>query len=146
MNRIPSSFQIYEKICDLTGESKYAERIVKKPISFKATAYPEFNKTIEKLINKSNAFPDFRDILKCLDFCNKKHTFKLKPDDMKKIASDAFQKVGEVLQKRRKTDFYETVSYFVGAEEDPALKDNLLKIKLDDNKKHYAKINDVIQK
>lgn len=42
----PSSFQIYEKICDLTGESKYAERIVKKPISFKGTSYVELNKTI----------------------------------------------------------------------------------------------------
>lgn len=76
----------------------------------------------------------------------KKYSFKLKPDEMKKVASDAFQKVGEVLQKRRKTDFYETVSYFVGAEEDPALKDNSLKVKLEDNKKHYTKINDVIQK
>ena len=65
---------------------------------------------------------------------------------MKKIAGDAFQKVGEVLQKRRKTDFYETVSYFVGAEEDPALKDTSLKAKLDENKRHYSKINDVIMK
>lgn len=130
----------------MTGESKYAERIVKKPISFKGTSYPEFNKTIEKLVNKSNAFPDFRDVLKCFDFCNKKHNFKLKPDELKKIASDAFQKLGEALQKRRKTDFYETVTYFLGGEEDPALKDNLLKAKLEENKKHYSKINDVIHK
>lgn len=62
-------------------------------------------------------------------------------------AQDAFTKIGKLLQKRRKTDLYEMVSYFSGAGKDPALEDPNLLIKLNENLKHQRQqINDLIDK
>lgn len=77
--------EIYEKICDITGESKHAHRTVKKPITFQGTIYTQFNKSIQAFVNRTNSFPDFFDVLKCLEYCNKQYGFKLKTDEMKKI-------------------------------------------------------------
>ncbi|XP_058818229.1 daxx-like protein isoform X2 [Topomyia yanbarensis] len=140
------AFEIYEKICDITGESKHAHRIVRKPVHFDGTHYPEFNRTIQTFVNRTNTFPDFFDVLKCLQHCNTQYGYRMKRDEMTKIAQDAFIKIGKLLQKRRKTDLYETVSYYTGADKDPAIVDRKLLEKLEDNKKHYGKIGDLIDK
>uniref|UniRef100_A0A1Q3F0E1 Putative histone binding domain of the death-domain associated protein n=1 Tax=Culex tarsalis TaxID=7177 RepID=A0A1Q3F0E1_CULTA len=140
------AFEIYEKICDITGESKHAHRIVRKPIHFDGTHYPEFNRTIQTFVNRTNTFPDFFDVLKCLQHCNSQYGYRMRRDEMTKIAQDAFIKIGKLLQKRRKTDLYETVAYYTGPEKDPAMVDRKLLDKLEDNKKHYGKIGDLIDK
>ncbi|XP_058453532.1 daxx-like protein [Malaya genurostris] len=140
------AFEIYEKICDITGESKHAHRIVRKPVHFDGTHYPEFNRTIQTFVNRTNTFPDFFDVLKCLQHCNSQYGYRMKRDEMTKIAQDAFIKIGKLLQKRRKTDLYETVSYYTGSDKDPAIADRKLLEKLEDNKKHYGKIGDLIDK
>lgn len=62
-------------------------------------------------------------------------------------AQDAFVRIGKSLQKRRKTDLYETVSFFSGGtEKDPATEDPGLKAKLDENRKHHSRINELINK
>ncbi|XP_059617448.1 death domain-associated protein 6 [Phlebotomus argentipes] len=136
--------QIYEKICDLTGESKTAQRAVRKPIRFQETDYPEFNRALQMFVNRTNVFPDSMDVYKCLDHCNKQFGFGLRKDELKKIAQDAFVKIGKLLQCRRKADLYETVMHFTGSEKDPALVDKELEAKLQENKKHYSKINELI--
>lgn len=132
------------QICELTGESTHAHRIVKKPIVFKGTDFPEFNKQLQKMVNKKNEFPNFRDVLKCLDFRNKKHNFGLSPDQLKRVAQDAFEKLGKILQQRRKTDLYETTTFYVGKTKDPAKEDPELRVRLEKNKKNYAKYEDII--
>jgi death-associated protein 6 len=99
--------EIYEKICEITGESKHAQRIVKKPIKFNGTGYTEFNKTMEKFVNQTNTFPDFFDVMRCMEHCNSQYGYKLRLDEMKKIGQDAFMKIGKLLQNRRRTDLYE---------------------------------------
>lgn len=79
------AWEIYSKICDITGESKSAERLVKKPIKFKGTMYPEFNRKLERFVNDTHAFPDMYDVIRCLDFCNKKFAYRLRPEDIKRI-------------------------------------------------------------
>lgn len=74
---------IYEKICDLTGESKDAQRLVKKPIRFKESPYIEFNRTLEQFVNKTNSFPDMFDVLKCMQHCNKKFGYRLTVEECK---------------------------------------------------------------
>lgn len=69
--------EIYEKLCDLTGESRSAERIVKKPIKFSGTRYPEFNKKLEKFINDTKSFPDMFDVMRIMDHCNTHYKYKL---------------------------------------------------------------------
>lgn len=160
--------EIYEKICDITGESKNAQRLVKKPIKFQETSYPEFNKTLQRFINETRMFPDMFDVLRCLEHCNLENNYRLSKEDCKKIgeyssspvalfqinycslfpfvAQEAFLKVGKLLQKRRKTDLYETVSYFAGSQSDPALEDQILQSKLAENQKFHKQINDIIDR
>lgn len=62
-------------------------------------------------------------------------------------AQDAFVRIGRSLQKRRKNDLYETVTFFSGGtEKDPAGEDASLKAKLEENRKHHNRINDLINK
>lgn len=79
------SFQIYEKICDLTGESKNARRLVKKPIKFNETRIPQFNKTLQAFINRTKEFPDYFDVLRMLEHCNKTYNLGLVNFEMKNI-------------------------------------------------------------
>lgn len=72
---------IYEKICDLTGESKDAQRLVKKPIRFHDSPFREFNRTLEAFVNKTNSFPDMFDVLRCLEHCNKQYSYRLSKED-----------------------------------------------------------------
>ncbi|XP_037038010.1 daxx-like protein [Bradysia coprophila] len=139
--------EIYEKICDITGESKHAHRQVKKPITFNGTKYPQFNKTMQAFVNKTGSFPDLFDVRRILDHCNEQHSLKLGREEIKAISQDAFIRIGKLLQKRRKTDLYETVSFFSeGSAKDPAGEDADLKAKLDDNRKHHNRINELINK
>uniref|UniRef100_A0A182NZB1 Daxx histone-binding domain-containing protein n=1 Tax=Anopheles dirus TaxID=7168 RepID=A0A182NZB1_9DIPT len=140
------AYEVYEKLCDITGESKNAHRLVRKPIHFQGTQYTEFNRTLSQFVNKTNTFPNFRDVLKCLQHCNVKHDYGLRSERMNRIAQDAFIKVGKQLQRRRKTDLYEMVVYHTGEEKDPATIDPKLREKLEENGKHYSKVNSIIDK
>lgn len=75
------AWTIYEKICDLTGESKDAQRLVKKPIRFHDSPFPEFNRTLEKFVNKTNSFPDMFDVLRCMQHCNKEYGYRLTTEE-----------------------------------------------------------------
>lgn len=77
--------KIYEKICELTGESTDANRRVKKPIKFNKTKYTEFNKSLQSWYNKTLKFPDFYDVLKVLEYCNSQYDYGLKGDGLKVV-------------------------------------------------------------
>ncbi|XP_039226592.1 daxx-like protein isoform X2 [Drosophila yakuba] len=138
--------QIYEKICDLTGESKSVRRQLKKPIQFKDTDYPHFNRKLSAFVNKLHEFPDYHDVLQILEQCNKEKELGLAKFEMKRIAYDAFNKVGRMLQSRRKNDLYETVTHFTANGKDPASSDPELLAKLKENNKKQTKISDVLEK
>ncbi|KAH8248702.1 hypothetical protein KR032_002383 [Drosophila birchii] len=138
--------QIYEKICDLTGESKSARRQLKQAIIFKDSAYPDFNRTLSAFVNRMQEFPDYHDVLQLLEHCNKEKELGLANFEMKRIAHDAFDKVGHLLQARRKTDLYETVMHYTANGKDPAASDPQLLAKLEENNKKKKKISDVLEK
>ncbi|XP_043662991.1 daxx-like protein [Drosophila teissieri] len=138
--------QIYEKICDLTGESKSVRRQLKKPIQFKDTNYPYFNRKLSAFVNKLHEFPDYHDVLQILEQCNKEKELGLAKFEIKRIAYDAFNKVGRMLQSRRKNDLYETVTHFTANGKDPASSDPELLAKLKENNKKQTKISDVLEK
>lgn len=96
------------------------------------------------MVNRKNLFPNFREVLKNLDYCNKKYNFGLSKDQQSRVAQDAFEKLGKVLQERRRTDLYETTTFYVGKAKDPAKEDPELRIRLEKNKKNYAKYDDII--
>lgn len=117
---------------------------MKKPIKFKGTEFKQFNLKLQKSVNNRQAFPNFFDVLKCLDYCNKKYNFGLLQDQLKPFAQDAFEKLGKALQKRRKDDLYESTLFYVGKNKDPAKEDPELRSQLEKNKKFYAKYDDII--
>lgn len=81
------AWSIYQKICDLTGESKDAQRSVKKPIRFKDSPFREFNHTLEKFVNKTQSFPDMFDVLRCLEHCNKTYDYRLTKEECTRYGS-----------------------------------------------------------
>uniref|UniRef100_A0A336MIA7 CSON001651 protein n=1 Tax=Culicoides sonorensis TaxID=179676 RepID=A0A336MIA7_CULSO len=145
--------KIYEMICQLTGEKTNAYRRVKKPIKFKKTSFPEFNKALQSFYNKTHNFPDFYDVLKILDYCNTTYDYGLNKDRLKSVAQEAFQDLGETLQGLRKNEEYETLSYYtdlarnagIDIAVDPAENDEELARKLEENKKHHSRIDLVIK-
>lgn len=96
------------------------------------------------MVNRTNSFPDYRDVLKLLDFCNKKYNYRMSQEEQKMIARDAFTALGKVLQDRRKADLYETVTFYTGKNKDPAKNDNELQKQLAKNKTNYSKIDAII--
>lgn len=113
---------------------------------FNGTSFPAFNKTIQTFVNKTKQFPDFYDVYKVLDHCNTTFGFGLGKDEKRKIAEDAFIKIGKLLQDRRKTDLYETVQHFTYNHKDPALSDPSLNAKLNENVKQHTSISSIIDK
>lgn len=75
------------------------------------------------------------------------HCISTKNLEIFETAQVAFVKIGELLQDRRKRDFYELVQYHESSNVDPAREDESLKKKLDENHKYYSKrMDDVIDK
>ncbi|XP_022234740.2 daxx-like protein [Drosophila obscura] len=138
--------EIYEKICDLTGESKSAFRQLKQPIRFEDSPYPQFNRVLSSFVNRMQEFPDYHDVLQLLEHCNKMNEMGLASFEMKRIAGDAFLSVGRLLQSKRKKDLYETANHFTGSVKDPAATDPELMAKLKANAKKHTKISDVLAK
>jgi hypothetical protein len=136
--------EIYNKICELTGESNHAYRISKQPVKFKETQFVEFNKRLTKRINKENGFPSYYDVYRLLDVCDKEYRYKLSKEKIKMIASEAFQECGKMLKKRRTNDSFETVMHYAGKTKDPAKTDPELKVKLEKNRESYRKKTDEI--
>lgn len=85
------AYKIYLKLCDLTGESRSAERAVKKPIKFDGTKFKEFNKKLEKFVNEQKIFPDMFDVLRIIDYCNTKYKYRLDKGDQQLIGECFFQ-------------------------------------------------------
>lgn len=71
------AYEIYVKLCEHTGESRFAEQNVRKIIKFKATKYREFNKQLQNYVNESGKFPDMFDVLRIMDHCNTKYNYRM---------------------------------------------------------------------
>lgn len=65
------AIEIYEKLCDITGERKV------KKIKFKATRYDEINRELQKLVNGKKEFPDLLDVMRIIEHCNSQYNYRL---------------------------------------------------------------------
>lgn len=63
------------------------------------------------MVNRTGSFPNYRDVLKLLDFCNKKYEYHMPLEHQTIVAQEAFTGLGKVLQDRRKADLYETATF-----------------------------------
>ncbi|XP_050459516.1 uncharacterized protein LOC126855686 isoform X1 [Cataglyphis hispanica] len=143
--------ELYNKYCELTGENADAGRVYLRPKHISATRIVAVDQAITNFINSKIAqrnkmkkkevladdviFPDYRDILECVSRCNDRRNLGLDKKKQKQMAKKAFLELGELLQRTRRNDYWDTFSlYLENTEEDPAIKDKDLAKKLIDNR------------
>lgn len=143
--------ELYNKYCELTGENADAGRVYLRPKHISATRIVAVDQAITNFINSKIAqrnqmkkkealandviFPDYGDILECVSRCNDRRNLGLDRRKQEHMAKKAFLELGELLQRTRRNDYWDTFSlYLENTEEDPAIKDKDLAKKLIDNR------------
>lgn len=114
-----------------------------EPIKFRGTKFKEFNFKLQSIANRFNHFPDYSKVLRLLEACNLRYSYNLEKNEIQNIAQIAFRDLGEMLQKRRKTELYRTMLRFTKSG-DPANSDPELQDKLTKNRKLGRKIDDLL--
>ncbi|XP_060065735.1 eukaryotic translation initiation factor 5B-like [Ylistrum balloti] len=143
--------KVWRKLCELKGAESTTGRPVERRFYYKGTRYPEVNRKLEKFVNKHKIFPDFHDVQKVIRDTSKQKKLGLSGPAIDRLAREAFQDIGDLLQKRRISDLRKTSPGHLqdeqGSREDPALRDPELKKKLDENRKAAkGKLDDVLEK
>ncbi|XP_031828959.1 daxx-like protein isoform X2 [Nomia melanderi] len=148
--------KLYNKYCQYTGGDIDAGRQYLRPKHLSTTGIVTLDHAITNFINsklsklhkvKKNGtftdaviFPDYKDILDCVERCNKLSNLRLDTKQQQRMAKKAFIKLGEYLQRSRRADYWDTFSLFLeDKEDDPALKDQELALKLLENKREGEK-------
>ncbi|KAG5322311.1 DAXX protein, partial [Pseudoatta argentina] len=142
--------QLYDKLCELTGENADAGRTYLRPKHLNVTRIIAVDQAITNFINckitqrnrlkkkgsltDNLIFPDYSDILECVNRCNEKKKLGLKQRKRERMAEKAFKELGEYLQRSRRNDYWDTFSLYLENSEDPATKDKDLAKKLADNR------------
>ncbi|PSN47160.1 hypothetical protein C0J52_13503, partial [Blattella germanica] len=132
--------KINNKLCELTGDRNAGKR---PRIAFSGTQSTEINRCIERFVNSTGQFPDFHDILSLVKKTDVEN--KMKADEQRKIAENAFLTLGRQLQKQRQFESWDSVSVFLKDVKDPAEDDQELEKQLNDNAlEHSERIQKVI--
>ncbi|NXO46679.1 DAXX protein, partial [Locustella ochotensis] len=141
--------RIFRRLCQLKECSSLTGRVLEQRIRFRGTRYPEVNRSIERFINRPDAFPDYSDILREIRGASARHGLGLGRRQMENMAQEAFREVGNRLQERRHLDLvynfgsHLTDQYRPGT--DPALSDPELAQRLRRNRRlALARLDDVI--
>lgn len=145
-----------QKVCEIhkriTGET---QKFDKEPIEFNGTAFPEFNKKLEEMLNANRMFPSPVDVLKGLECCNRDYSYQLTEEDCLEVGKnfifyliasicfhvfplsvkDALSQIGQEFQKQRSIVLNETFSFYTKNMTDPAVSDHELQTKLENNKR-----------
>ncbi|PNF34635.1 hypothetical protein B7P43_G05864 [Cryptotermes secundus] len=134
--------KVYQKLCELTGDS-YGDKVTHRRIAFSGTKSSDINRCIERFVNKTGQFPDFHDILALVK--SVQADVNMKPEELRRIAEEAFVSVGQQLQKQRQYESWDSLSVFLKDQADPAESNPELESKLQNNYKEYApRIQNVI--
>ncbi|NXO88309.1 DAXX protein, partial [Certhia brachydactyla] len=96
--------RIFRRLCQLKECSSLTGRVLEQRIHFRGTRYPEVNRSIERFINRPDAFPDYSDILREIRGASARHGLGLGRRQMENMAQEAFREVGNRLQERRHLD------------------------------------------
>uniref|UniRef100_A0A8D9BWF0 Death domain-associated protein 6 n=1 Tax=Cacopsylla melanoneura TaxID=428564 RepID=A0A8D9BWF0_9HEMI len=138
--------KIFGKILELRGRKSDLGRPVHSKVRFDCTEYLAINRTIERFYNKTHQFPDYGDMLGLVQKVSETSKLCLSSAAIQHIAEKAFTSLGEILKQRRMEDDYDVFITRLGTAEDPAAHDEELARKLEENKKHWGKIDEVINK
>ncbi|CAH1401182.1 unnamed protein product [Nezara viridula] len=138
--------KIYSKICELEGKAAHAGRATLQKFHFSGTSgYTKIEHALERYFNKTRLFPDFLDVKKLIEITVEKEKIQISPIQIHNIAQSVFLEFGNKLQRMRKCDDYTMlVDYLDDGTKDPALDDEQLFRKLEENKKNMKKEEEVL--
>lgn len=138
--------KIYSKICELEGKAAHAGRATLQKFHFSGTSgYTKIEHALERYFNKTRLFPDFLDVKKLIEITVEKEKLQISPTQIHNIAQSVFLEFGNKLQRMRKCDDYTMlVDYLDDGTKDPALDNEELFRKLEDNKKNRKKEEEIL--
>ncbi len=75
--------QIYKRIMEITGKTETMARARERTCLDATTSfkYKEFNRKLERMVEKNERLPDICDVLECLERCNRKYKYQLSEED-----------------------------------------------------------------
>lgn len=140
--------KIYQKLAQINKTSRDIGRKTDTKFHFSHSKYPSVNKKIEKFINSTKIFPDFKDIRSLIDDVNEKNKLSMNKNQLDAEAEKIFKKLGSKLKSRRMADEDDVMNSYIshnnGIFSDPADKDSQLEVKLESQfrqgKKNFEKV------
>lgn len=135
--------EVYKKYCQLL--KKKPETLGVK-ILFMNSKYNEINRAITKSFTREK-FPSYYEVEKCIKQCVNENNLGLSDLEILTESKHCFEKLGNLLQYKRKNELYENHMIHLSQSEDPANGDKDLSSKLQESRKEGdLKMKTVIEK
>ncbi|CAG9837365.1 unnamed protein product [Diabrotica balteata] len=135
--------KVYKKYCELLKKNPYGTRLTYQKLMFLNSEYNEINRAIIKTYKNNKKFPSYYDIEKLITKVVKESRLNLNESQIKTESKNCFQKLGELLQKRRRKELYESHYIYLQDTEDPASANMVLNSILKNN---YLEAQNKIEK
>ncbi|XP_072390460.1 uncharacterized protein Daxx isoform X2 [Diabrotica undecimpunctata] len=125
--------KVYKKYCELMKKNPYGNRLTYSKLVFLDSEYNEINRAIIRTYKNNKKFPSYYDIEKLITKVVKDSALNLNESQIKTESKTCFQKLGELLQRRRRRELYESHYVHLEDTEDPASADTDLNSVLRNN-------------
>ncbi|KAG8189469.1 hypothetical protein JTE90_018122 [Oedothorax gibbosus] len=127
----------WAKLCELKKRPALVGREIEKRFHYQGCRHSDFNKAIERLVNKrkpAEKFPNYVEVHNILKKVNERAHLSLSSYEIERAAREAFADIGKELKRRRQADedldFGCYLTDDISLETDPAEQDEELKTKL----------------
>ncbi|CAG9858279.1 unnamed protein product [Phyllotreta striolata] len=136
--------QVYKTYCKLLKRNPYKGRIIHARIDFVHSEFNEINRAICKKYKTNKTFPCYYEMEKLITDTDKEFNLGLSESKIKSESKHCFQKLGELMQLRRRKDLYDSHCSLLSHNEDPAKADpqleNILKKNYEEGQSKIAKV------
>ncbi|KAK9888780.1 hypothetical protein WA026_001005 [Henosepilachna vigintioctopunctata] len=122
--------KVYAKYCQILKKNPYAGRLTHERLDFVSSHYNEINLAVSKKYKNNKKFPNYSELSSFISEVVKEKKIDLSDAELKVECKYCFEKLGDLLQTRRKKELYEVHCSFIIDNEDPAEKDTELNKKL----------------
>ncbi|KAF2880828.1 hypothetical protein ILUMI_25342 [Ignelater luminosus] len=139
--------KIYEQLCKYTDENPHQGRLIYLKLDFSHSQYPEINRAINKKYKNNREFPTYFELDKLIRKCVKEHNLNISENLLQYEIKQCFEKLGKLLQSRRKLDSYQFLQDFLDDSNDPAKDNTELNDQIKANQSTYSKkLDEVFEK
>lgn len=139
--------QLYKKLCTYTDDNPHQGRIIYLRLDFSHSKYTEINRAINRKYKSNKEFPTYFELDKLIRKCVKEHNLDISENLLQYEIKQCFEKLGRLLQNRRKLDSYQFLQDFLEDPNDPAQDNPEIDDKLKANQNTYSKkLDEVFEK